>query len=102
AKLRQTETESGGTPHFRNTVGCRCHPVGSVMPLHLVTGPANAAKARVVLDRARQRAAASPLLVVPTVADVDIYRRELAGGGTVLGVRVERFTGLERELARRA
>lgn len=72
------------------------------MPLHLVTGPANAAKARVVLDRARQRASASPLLVVPTVADVDIYRRELAAGGTVLGVRVERFNGLERELARRA
>lgn len=72
------------------------------MPLHLVTGPANAAKARVVLDRARQRAAASPLLVVPTVADIDIYRRELAGDGTVLGVRVERFNGLERELARRA
>jgi len=72
------------------------------MPLHLVTGPANAAKARVVLERARSRAAQSPLLVVPTVADVEIYRRELAGGGTVLGVRVERFAGLERELAYRA
>jgi ATP-dependent helicase/DNAse subunit B len=72
------------------------------MPLHLVTGPANAAKARVVLDRARRRSAQSPLLVVPTVADVDIYRRELAAGGTVLGVRVERFNGLERELGRRA
>jgi ATP-dependent helicase/DNAse subunit B len=100
--LRQTETQSGGAPQFRNTVGWRCHPVGPVMPLHLVTGPANAAKARVVLERARQRAAESPLLVVPTVADVDIYRRELAAGGTVLGVRVERFNGLERELARRA
>ena len=72
------------------------------MPLHLVTGPANAAKARVVLERARARASESPLLVVPTVADVEIYRRELAGGGTVLGVRVERFSGLERELAYRA
>jgi ATP-dependent helicase/DNAse subunit B len=69
------------------------------MPLHLVTGPANAAKARVVLDAARSRAAASPLLVVPTTADVEIYRRELAGDGAVLGVRVERFDGLLRELA---
>jgi ATP-dependent helicase/DNAse subunit B len=69
------------------------------MPLHLVTGPANAAKARVVLDAARARAAGSPLLVVPTMADVDLYRRELAEDGAVLGVRVERFDGLLRELA---
>jgi ATP-dependent helicase/DNAse subunit B len=69
------------------------------MPLHLVTGPANAAKARTILEAARARAAASPLLVVPTVADVEIYRRELAADGAVLGVRVERFDGLLRELA---
>ncbi len=69
------------------------------MPLHLVTGPANAAKARTVLEAARARAAASPLLVVPTTADVEIYRRELAQDGAVLGVRVERFDGLLRELA---
>lgn len=69
------------------------------MPLHLVTGPANAAKARTVLEAARARAAASPLLVVPTMADVEIYRRELAQDGAVLGVRVERFDGLLRELA---
>jgi ATP-dependent helicase/DNAse subunit B len=72
------------------------------MPLHLVTGPANAAKARTVLEAARARAAASPLLVVPTTADVAIYRRELAADGAVLGVRVERFGGLLRELAFRA
>lgn len=72
------------------------------MPLLLITGPANAAKAGVVLGVARERAAESPLLVVPTFADVERYRRELAGDGTVLGVRVERFSGLERELARRA
>jgi ATP-dependent helicase/DNAse subunit B len=69
------------------------------MPLQLVTGPANAAKARTVLEAARARAAASPLLVVPTMADVEIYRRELAQDGAVLGVRVERFDGLLRELA---
>ncbi|MDX6717181.1 MAG: ATP-dependent helicase/nuclease subunit [Baekduia sp.] len=72
------------------------------MPLHLVTGPANAAKARTVLDAARARAAASPLLVVPTFGDVEIYRRELAAEGAVLGVRVEQFSGLLRELAVRA
>src|SRR3954449_10292667 len=71
------------------------------MSLTLVTGPANAAKARVVLDAARARSAASPLLVVPTFPDVERYRRELATGGAVLGVRVERFSGLLRELARR-
>jgi ATP-dependent helicase/DNAse subunit B len=69
------------------------------MPLQLVTGPANAAKARTILEAARARAAASPLLVVPTTADVEIYRRELAQDGAVLGVRVERFDGLLRELA---
>jgi ATP-dependent helicase/DNAse subunit B len=72
------------------------------MPLHLVTGPANAAKARTILDAARARAAASPLLVVPTFGDVEIYRRELASEGAVLGVRVEQFSGLLRELAVRA
>src|SRR3954452_4333508 len=86
----------------RRTVRWRCHPVRPVMPLQLVTGPANAAKARVVLDAARARAAASPLLVVPTTADVEIYRRELAAEGAVLGVRVERFDGLLRELGFRA
>ena len=50
----------------RHTVGSRCDPSGPRMPLTLVTGPANAAKARVVLDAARARSAASPLLVVPT------------------------------------
>ena len=69
------------------------------MPLQLVTGPANAAKARTILEAARACAAASPLLVVPTTADVEIYRRELAADGAVLGVRVERFDGLLRELA---
>ena len=72
------------------------------LPLQLVTGPANAAKAGVVLDAARNRAAQSPLLVVPTSADVDRYRRELAGGGAVLGVRIERFDGLLRQLQRAA
>ena len=74
------------------------------MPLTLVTGPANAEKAGVVLDAYREQLArgAEPILVVPRFADVEHYRRELAGGGAVFGVRVERFRGLIAELARRA
>ena len=41
------------------------------------------------------------LLVVPTVADADHYARELAEQGSVLG-SVLTFTGLVREIARRA
>ena len=63
------------------------------MPIALVTGPANAGKAQVVLDAARRHAAhgEEPLLVVPTKADQARYRRELAEGGLALGTRVERF-----------
>ena len=45
---------------------------------------------------------AEPVLVVPTFADVDHYRRELAAAGAVFGVRVVAFSGLMREIARRA
>ena len=70
------------------------------MSLTLVTGPANAEKAGFVLGRVRAAAAAGrdPILVVPTSADVDAFRRELAGGGVALGVSVERFKGLLRLL----
>lgn len=73
------------------------------MPLTLVTGPANAEKAGVVLDAYREQLArgAEPILVVPRFADVEHYRRELADGGAVFGVRVERFRGLVAEIARR-
>jgi ATP-dependent helicase/DNAse subunit B len=79
------------------------------VPLSLVTGPANAAKARRVLDafraaveRAAAGAAPEPILVVPTAADVELYRRELARGRTVFGARVVRFDGLIAEIADRA
>jgi RecB family exonuclease len=76
-------------------------PSRSVMPLTLVTGPANAEKARIVLDRLRAVVAREPILVVPTVPDLDRYRRELADDGLVFGARVETFAGLLRELCRR-
>jgi ATP-dependent helicase/DNAse subunit B len=74
------------------------------MPITLITGPANAGKARVVLDalRAHRARGEEPLLVVPTGADVEHYRRELAHEGLVSGVRVERFGGLLVEILGRA
>src|SRR3954447_11458587 len=72
------------------------------MPLTLVTGPANSAKAAEVLGGVRAALDREPLLVVPTAADVDRYRRELAEGGIVFGVRVLRFAELIEEAARRA
>jgi ATP-dependent helicase/DNAse subunit B len=74
------------------------------VPLTLVTGPANAEKAGVVLDAYREQLArgAEPILVVPRFPDVEHYRRELADSGAVFGVRVEQFRGLIGELARRA
>jgi len=72
------------------------------MPLTLVTGPANAEKAGHVLTAYRAALARAPLLVVPTAADVERYRRELASAGAVFGVEVLRFGWLEREVARRA
>jgi ATP-dependent helicase/DNAse subunit B len=74
------------------------------VPLTLVTGPANAEKAGVVLDAYREQLArgAEPILVVPRFPDVEHYRRELAQSGAVFGVRVEGFRGLISEMARRA
>jgi ATP-dependent helicase/DNAse subunit B len=75
-----------------------------VMPISLVTGPANAGKARHVLEAVRAHAARGerPLLIVPTDADQARYRRELADGGLMLGVRVDRFDGLLGEVLARA
>ncbi|MDX6690392.1 MAG: hypothetical protein QOG15_1849 [Solirubrobacteraceae bacterium] len=73
------------------------------MPLTLVTGPANAEKARVVLDGYRSALArgAAPILVVPTLPDVERYRAQLATGGAVFGAQVMRFAWLIDEAARR-
>jgi RecB family exonuclease len=73
--------------------------MGSVMPLTLITGPANAAKAGAVLDRFRAALAREPVLVVPTPADVEYYQRELAAEGIVLGAQVMTFSWLVRALA---
>ncbi len=71
------------------------------MALTLVTGPANAEKAGVVLERVRELAGdgASPLLVVPTFADVEAYRREVAAAGVVFGAQVATFARLTAQIA---
>ena len=74
------------------------------MGITLLTGPANAGKARVVMDAVRGHLAhgEEPLLIVPTRVDAERYLRELAGDGAAMGVRVERFEGLIAEMVRRA
>lgn len=70
------------------------------MPLTLITGPANSAKAGRVLTAYRAALAREPLLVVPRFEDVSYYQRELATAGVVFGGRVMGFDGLWREIAR--
>jgi len=72
------------------------------VPLKLVTGPANAAKAGEVLGGLRNRLAEDPVLVVPTFADVEHAQRELAERGAIFGARVMRFEWLFGEIAKRA
>lgn len=72
------------------------------MPLRLVIGPANAAKAGVVLGAFRKHLARDPWLVVPTAADVAHYERELTEAGARRGGRVATFADLSREIAQRA
>ncbi len=71
------------------------------MPLTLVLGPANSAKAGEVLGAFAAATGRGAILVVPTAADADHYSRELARDGAVLG-SVLTFTGLAFEIAARA
>lgn len=71
------------------------------MPLKLVTGPANAAKAGEVLGGLRARVDEEPLLVVPAFEDVEHNQRELAARGAVFGVHVVRFKRLFGQIAGR-
>jgi ATP-dependent helicase/DNAse subunit B len=72
------------------------------MPLKLVTGPANAAKAGEVLGGLRTCVDDEPLLVVPAFEDVEHNQRELAARGAVFGVHVVRFKRLFALIATRA
>ena len=88
-------------PDVRPTPSARHATLFGSMPLTLITGPANAAKAGAVLDRLRAALPRDPLLVVPTAADVEHYQRELAGSGIVFGAEVLTFARLMREIATR-
>jgi ATP-dependent helicase/DNAse subunit B len=70
------------------------------MPLELVLGPANSAKAGEVLGAYAAAAPRGALLVVPTSVDARHYQRELTASGVVFG-SVLTFPGLAREIARR-
>ncbi|HEY2767414.1 MAG TPA: PD-(D/E)XK nuclease family protein [Solirubrobacteraceae bacterium] len=74
------------------------------MPILLITGPANAGKARAVFDELRRHHSRGrrPLLVVPTRADSERYSEELVSGGLAGEVRAVRFDGLIAEIVRRA
>src|SRR5947209_5139979 len=69
------------------------------MPLTLVLGPANSAKAGEVLGAYADAAPCGALLIVPTAADARHYARELAEQGCVLA-SVHTFAGLAEEIAR--
>src|ERR1700754_4295486 len=71
------------------------------MPLKLVLGPANSAKAGEVLGAYASASERGALLVVPTAPDVAHYAREQAAAGAVLG-SVLTFGGLAAEIAQRA
>jgi ATP-dependent helicase/DNAse subunit B len=71
------------------------------MPLTLVLGPANSAKAGEVLGAFAAASGRGAILVVPTALDADHYARELAAQGAVLG-SVLTFSGLAFEIAGRA
>lgn len=72
------------------------------MPLRLVTGPANSAKAGIVLGGFRDRLAEDPVLVVPSFQAVEHAQREMAAHKAVFGARIMRFARFFEELARRA
>ena len=71
------------------------------MPLTLVLGPANSAKAGEVLGGFAAAAQRGAILVVPTAVDADHFSRELALDGAILG-SVLTFNGLASEIADRA
>jgi PD-(D/E)XK nuclease superfamily len=70
------------------------------MPLNLIAGPPNSARAGALLGSFRERLASDPLLVVPTADDAERFERELVHDGIALGGSVLTFGGLFGEIAR--
>jgi ATP-dependent helicase/DNAse subunit B len=71
------------------------------MGLRLIIGPPNSGRTGAVLDAFRSVGAREPVLVVPTVDDVERFETELTGGGgVVLGATVGTFDQLFALVAR--
>jgi ATP-dependent helicase/DNAse subunit B len=71
------------------------------MGLRLIIGPPNSGRTGAVLDGFRSAGARDPVLVVPTVDDVERFETELtSGGGVVLGATVGTFDQLFALVAR--
>src|SRR5215208_5001678 len=71
------------------------------MSLKLIVGPPNSGRTGAVLNGFRGAAARDPVLVVPTVDDVERFERELTReGGAVIGATVGTFDQLFELVAR--
>jgi ATP-dependent helicase/DNAse subunit B len=73
------------------------------MGLKLIVGPPNSGRTGAVLEEFRSHAARNPVLVVPTVDDVERFEGELTSGGeAVIGASIGTFDQLFRLVARAA
>ena len=71
------------------------------MPLKLIIGPPNSGRTGAVLDAFRAVSSRDPVLVVPTVDDVERFEEELTrGGAAVIGATVGTFDELFALIAR--
>ena len=69
------------------------------MPLNLIHGPPNSARAGLIRRRFVAALERDPILVVPTVDDVFAFERELCGEGAALGGAAMTFAALFRTVA---
>src|SRR5690242_18964517 len=70
------------------------------MALKLIIGPPNSGRTGEVLDGFRGMSGRDPVLVVPTVDDVERFEEELTEGGAVIGAAVGTFKVLCSAVAR--
>jgi ATP-dependent helicase/DNAse subunit B len=70
------------------------------MALNLIVGPPNSGRTGAVLDAFRAAASRDPVLVVPTVDDVERFEQELTREGAVIGATVVTFDQLFALVAR--
>jgi ATP-dependent helicase/DNAse subunit B len=71
-----------------------------LMALNLIAGPPNSGRTGAILDAFRAAATGEPVLVVPTVDDVERFERELTSDGALVGASVCTFDRLFGLVAR--